>query len=266
MEHEDFLGNRGRLGLGDVQWMTAGRGIVHSEMPYFDPGLDKPPDCVALQLWIDLPAAKKMVKPSYKDKKAGQLARAVFDGGSVVVVSGESHGAIGPIRPLAGCWFLDFRLESGGETFQEIPDGWTAFVYVISGSVGVAECTVEAHNCCVLSTTGTGVHLSNASKKPTRFIVVAGEPLDQPVILQGPFVVTSKDAAVQALRDFQSGRNGFEKALGWQSEIGKAVGAAGGRKKKGKGRRGEDEEVGSKERQGEDVEEGRGKKGKGKRR
>jgi redox-sensitive bicupin YhaK (pirin superfamily) len=231
MQHEDFMGNYGRLSKGDVQWMTAGRGVVHAEMPLVDPA--HPVDAVALQLWLDLPAAKKMVKPSYKEKKADALARATFEGGSVVVVSGESHGAVGPIRPIAGCWFLDYTLNAGGETWQPIPEGWTAFVYVLEGvvavggqddEVGVKE--VGAQNVCVLSAAAgeEGVRLRSRSKAGTRFVLIAGEPLDQPMVLQGPFVSTSRDGAAQALRDYQSGRNGFEKALGWRSDIGKDVG------------------------------------------
>jgi redox-sensitive bicupin YhaK (pirin superfamily) len=246
MQHEDFMGNYGRLGPGDVQWMTAGRGVVHSEMPYFDPDpSQRSAAAVALQLWVDLPAAKKMVKPSYKDKKASALARASFPGGSVAVVSGESHGAVGPIRPVARCWFLDFTLDSGAETWQQLPEGWTAFVYVLEGAVILGDSdensknTVPPHHCGVLTSSAgeTGVRLHASS--PTRFVLIAGEPLDQPMILQGPFVVTTKDAAVQALRDFQGGRNGFEKAPGWQSAIGKEVGVAGGgaARRKGKSRK-----------------------------
>ncbi|KLT44574.1 RmlC-like cupin [Cutaneotrichosporon oleaginosum] len=233
MQHEDFMGNYGRLSQGDVQWMTAGRGVVHAEMPLVDP--EHPMDAVALQLWLDLPAAKKMVKPSYKEKKAESLARATFEGGSVVVVSGESHGAVGPIRPIAGCWFLDYRLDAGGQAWQPIPAGWTAFVYVLDGVVAVGGTAggdetgskeVGSQHVCVLSASAgeEGVCLRSRSKKGSRFVLVAGEPLDQPMVLQGPFVSTSRDGAAQALRDYQNGRNGFEKALGWRSDIGKDVG------------------------------------------
>lgn len=230
MQHEDFMGNYGRLSRGDVQWMTAGRGVVHAEMPLVDPA--HPADAVALQLWLDLPAAKKMVKPSYKEKKADALARATFDGGSVVVVSGESHGAVGPIRPIAGCSFFDYTLDADGQAWQPIPEGWTAFVYVLEGVVAVGGDgqdggkDVGAHHVCVLSASSgeEGVRLRSRSRSGARFVLIAGEPLDQPMVLQGPFVSTSRDGAAQALRDYQSGRNGFEKALGWRSDIGKNVG------------------------------------------
>ncbi|BEJ13972.1 hypothetical protein CspHIS471_0311460 [Cutaneotrichosporon sp. HIS471] len=226
MQHEDFMGNYGRLSRGDVQWMTAGRGVVHAEMPVVDPA--HPVDAVALQLWLDLPAAKKMVKPSYKEKKADALARATFPGGNVVVISGESHGAIGPIRPIAGCWFLDFTLQAGGEVWQPIPEGWTGFIYVLEGSVAVGDerKEVDKQNVCVLSAEvgEEGVKIRSRPRSGSRFVLIAGEPLDQPMVLQGPFVSTSRDGAAQALRDYQSGRNGFEKALGWRSDIGKDVG------------------------------------------
>ncbi|BEI83105.1 hypothetical protein CcaverHIS002_0309730 [Cutaneotrichosporon cavernicola] len=226
MQHEDFMGNYGRLSRGDVQWMTAGRGVVHAEMPVVDPA--HPVDAVALQLWLDLPAAKKMVKPSYKEKKADALARATFPGGNVVVVSGQSHGAVGPIRPIAGCWFLDFTLEAGGEVWQPIPEGWTACIYVLEGAVAVGDAGKEVakQNVCVLSAVvgEEGVQIRSRPRSGSRFVLIAGEPLDQPMVLQGPFLSTSRDGAAQALRDYQSGRNGFEKALGWRSDIGKDVG------------------------------------------
>lgn len=236
MQHEDFTGKAGRLGPGDVQWMTAGRGIMHSELPVFDYDADTPPvDAVALQLWIDLPAGKKMIKPSYQDKKASALAKATFPGGNVTVVSGESHGATGPVRPVAGCWFLDFRLESAGtEVWQPIPAGWTALVYGLTGtfSIGDDERKVEPHHAVLLSADSTqdGVLIrKHSGKAESRFVVIAGEPLDQPVVQQGPFVLTSREAAVQALRDLEGYKNGFERGRGWSSSIGNA--------KKPKGRR-----------------------------
>jgi redox-sensitive bicupin YhaK (pirin superfamily) len=224
MQHEDFTGHVGALRPGDVQFMTAGRGIVHSEMPAFDE--DRPVDAVVLQLWIDLPAAKKMVKPHYQEKKASQLGHATFDGGSVAIVSGESHGSVGPVRPVAGtCWFMDFRLLPGGQVWQPLPEGWTAFVYVLTGTlaVGDGDKVIEPHYTAVFSSDKgeNGVLLRKPSgKQETRFVLVAGEPLNQPVIQQGPFVTTSKEAAVQALRDYDGYRNGFEKARGWSSTIG----------------------------------------------
>lgn len=241
MQHEDFMGHVGNLQPGDVQFMSAGRGVVHSEMPIFDD--ERPVDAVAVQLWIDIPSGRKMGKPSYQEKKAASMGRASFEGGSVVVVAGQSHGAVGPLKLTAPNFtFLDFSLKAGGEIFQPIPEGWTACLYVLEGTLAVGEEAkmAESHQLVILSgakgkdakgkdakgkpDTGdgeTGVLLKKTSgKRETRFILFAGEVLDQPVIQQGPFVVTTKEAAVQALRDFDGYKNGFEKAKGWRSAIG----------------------------------------------
>ncbi|WOO81932.1 Pirin [Vanrija pseudolonga] len=236
MQHEDFLGNKGVLSTGDAQWMTAGRGIVHSEMPLFPD--DGPDSATSLQLWIDLPAAKKMVKPSYQDRKAASMGRAAWDRGSVTVVVGEVCGATGPIKPTGaeGMVFADFSLErAGSEAWAAIEAGHTAIVYVLAGTVKIGDTTLEAHNAAILSSGEgeTGVLLTKPSgRKPSRIVLIAGKPLDQPVVQQGPFVVTSREAAAQAVKDFTSGRNGFEKAPGWVSEIGKTARAGSGRKRR----------------------------------
>jgi redox-sensitive bicupin YhaK (pirin superfamily) len=230
-EHEDFLGNHGKLSTGDVQWMTAGRGIVHSEMPYFDPDPTKREDSVALQLWVDLPADKKFIEPSYQEKKAKDIDTAYPSKDvQVTVISGESHGVTGFVRPVGGCWYLDFRLKApGASVFQPLPEGWTAFAYVITGSLQVGEeaSPVDHFNTVVLSAENgqNGVLLTRpeGTADETRFVLIAGEPLDQPVVQYGPFVVTSQREAMEAIRDYQMGANGFERAPHWESKIGEPL-------------------------------------------
>lgn len=229
-QHEDFLGNAGTLEKGDVQWMTAGRGIMHSEMPLFDPA--KAEDVEALQLWVDLPAEQKMIEPSYQEKKAADITTVrPSEGVGIVLISGESHGAKGFVRPVGGCWLMDFKLQRpGASVFQPIPAGWTAFVYLISGNlqVGDKEVSHDKYYTLVLSSTPgeEGVRLtrpSAAAAEETRFVLIAGEPLDQPVVQYGPFVLNSEKQVREAIMDYRGGKNGFERAPGWTSEIGKAT-------------------------------------------
>ncbi|WVR03465.1 hypothetical protein IAU60_000456 [Kwoniella sp. DSM 27419] len=233
-QHEDFMGNQGLLGPGDVQWMTAGKGVMHSEMPYFDPDPSKAVDATGMQLWVDLPKEQKFIEPSYQEKKASDITTInPQDGVEITVVSGESHGVTGFVRPVGGCWYFNFKLQKPGATvYQPIPEGWTAFLYIISGKVEVGDGskTYDQFNTLVLSSEAGqgGVQLrrpESAEDEETRFVLVAGQPLDQPVVQYGPFVLNTQRQAMEAVTDFRMGRNGFEKAVGWESEIGKAFGA-----------------------------------------
>ncbi|CAD6565991.1 MAG: hypothetical protein TREMPRED_002014 [Tremellales sp. Tagirdzhanova-0007] len=219
------------LERGDVQWMTAGRGIMHSEVPLFDPDPAKVEDSEGLQLWVDLPMAQKFIEPSYQERKAVDIATVKpSEGVEISVISGESHGVSGFVRPVGGCWYLDFKLRhAGASVFQSLPAGWTAFVYIISGhlEIGDVEVTHNRYHTLVLSCLPgeLGVRLTrprNSEGEDTRFVLIAGEPLDQPVVQYGPFVVTSEEQVREAIMDYRGGKNGFEKAKGWRSEIGKA--------------------------------------------
>jgi len=227
--HEDSAGHKGRLGPGDVQWMVAGRGIIHAEMPVKEPGLPYPQ---GMQLWVDLPNEHKMADPSYQelDHKDIPSAYPEGEGGPIIkVISGKSHGVESPVRPLGGCWYFDITLPTEGQSlFQDIPQGWTAFIYTYAGEIlvnptdrGSGEAHEEFHT-LVLSSNGneTGVRLA-ATKDNTRVFIIAGEPLEQPVVQYGPFVMTSESEIHQAISDYRNGRNGFEKALSWRSEIGR---------------------------------------------
>lgn len=230
VSHEDFVGHKGTIGPGGLQWMTAGKGIMHAEMPVHEEGK---PDPEGLQLWIDLPKKDKFCEPSYQEKNASEITTVhPSENTEIVVISGESHGAKGPVRPVGGCWYLDFRLKSpGASIWQPLPKGWTGFIYLLSGSVRVgSDTTAKSHgkyHTLVLSNTGEtdGVLLTSTatSGEETRGILIAGEPLDQTVHQYGPFVTTSMQESRQAVMDYQLGQNGFEKAPGWRSEIGKVM-------------------------------------------
>jgi len=225
-QHEDSVGNKGTIGAGDVQWMTAGKGIIHAEMPVHGPGLPIPK---GLQLWVDLPKEHKMIAPSYQELSAKDIPTAYpegEDGPAITIISGESHGATSPVRPIGGCWYFDIKFKKAGQSiFQSIPSGWTAFIYSYKGSFSVNPSTDSASHApfytLVLSSEEdkTGVELE-ATEDDTQLFLIAGEPLDQPVVQYGPFVMTSREEIQQTLMDYQLGREGFENARTWKSEIG----------------------------------------------
>ncbi|KLO07969.1 hypothetical protein SCHPADRAFT_835900 [Schizopora paradoxa] len=224
--HEDSAGHKGTIETGGVQWMCAGKGIIHAEMPVHEAGKPEPR---GLQLWVDLPKEYKMVEPSYQELGAEQIPSAYPlgpDGGvQIKVISGKSHGVESPVRPLGGCWYFHVIFNKKDTSiFQDIPSGWTSFIYILKGSVKVGQeqsLPHEAFNTLVLSSSGneTGVSLT-ATEDNTEFILVAGEPLDQTVFQYGPFVMTNREEIIKTLQDYQTGKNGFEKAHVWKSEIG----------------------------------------------
>ncbi|KAG7285425.1 hypothetical protein NEMBOFW57_010052 [Staphylotrichum longicolle] len=228
MDHEDFAGNRGRLGPGDLQFMTAGRGIVHAEMPAQGEGVN-----VGLQLWVDLPKRLKGCEPRYRDLKAEEVPVVEVDGGKVKVkvISGESHG-VDSVKDLAytPVWLLDVEVRPGGKIVQPLPEGWNAFAYTLEGDVvfgqeGGERKKVEQFHNVVFGDGGQAVYaeVEEGAEKSARFVLVAGTPLDQKVVQYGPFVLTSQEEVYQAFMDYQTHSNGFERADGWESEIGKSM-------------------------------------------
>jgi len=228
MEHEDFAGNRGRLEPGDLQFMTAGRGIVHAEMPAQGEAAS-----VGLQLWVDLPKRLKLCEPRYRDLKAAEVPVVQVDGGKVTVkvISGESHG-VEAVKDLAytPVWLLDVEVRPGGKIVQPLPEGWNAFAYTLEGEVvfgqeGGERKKVDQYHNVVFGDGGQAVYaeVEEGAAKSARFVLVAGTPLDQKVVQYGPFVLTSQEEVYQAFMDYQTHSNGFERADGWESEIGKSM-------------------------------------------
>lgn len=230
VDHEDFAGNKGTIGPGDLQFMTAGRGIMHAEMPHENE--DGSPN-VGMQLWVDLPQNLKMCEPRYRDLRASEIPIVKADDGRVTVkvISGQSHG-VDSVRDLAytPVWIFDITIKPGGRISQALPQGWNAFAYTLSGDTifGSNDSTrvvKEFHN-VVFEQTGDLVEASvpdNADSE-ARFMIVAGQPLDQKVVQYGPFVLNSQEEVYQAMLDYQTASNGFERTRGWESEIGKRMG------------------------------------------
>ncbi|KAJ4841177.1 hypothetical protein Tsubulata_015534 [Turnera subulata] len=212
--HEDFEGHKGTIGPGDLQWMTAGRGIVHSEMPAAQ-GTQR-----GLQLWINLASQHKMIEPRYQEISSKDIAEASKDGVKVRVIAGEALGTKSPIYTRTPTMYLDFTLKPGAHLQQPIPKSWNAFVYVLEGEgkFGNAKSsTTSAHNLLLLGS-GDGLEAWNKSAKPLRFILVGGEPLGEPLVQLGPFVMNTQEEIDQTIEDFENYVNGFEKARHWRSE------------------------------------------------
>ena len=229
VDHEDFAGNKGTIGPGDLQFMTAGKGIMHAEMPVQTEDIN-----VGMQLWVDLPENLKSCEPRYRDLRAAEIPLATTDDGKVKikVISGRSQG-VESLKDLAytPVWLLDVSIQPGGSLMQELPQGWNAFAYTLEGAVtfsngGKAGETVTPYHNVVFEQTGDVVtaHVEDGATEGARFILVAGQPLDQNIVQYGPFVTTSKEAVYQAMMDFNTHSNGFERALNWESEIGKTMG------------------------------------------
>jgi redox-sensitive bicupin YhaK (pirin superfamily) len=203
MRHRDSAGNEGLLGNGDVQWMTAGRGVIHSEMPEQEEGLME-----GFQLWLNLPAKDKMCAPWYRDIPSAALPEYEKGGVKVRVIAGSSDGVAGAVQregtlPL----YLDIHLAPGALFEQALPDLHNAFFYVYRGKLQSGGIEVPAGRMAIMANDvgSDGLRLQ-ALDEPTRVILVAGRPLHEPIAQYGPFVMNTQAELQQAVRDFQSGK------------------------------------------------------------
>lgn len=201
MEHRDSMGNHGRLGPGTAQWMTAGHGIIHSEMPKQERGL-----MWGFQLWVNLPAASKLIKPRYQDVPADRITDLSVQDARIRLVAGELAGRKGPVADIATAPLMfDVTLPRGGRFAQTLPSPHNAFVYVFEGAsrFGTANSSVQQGELAVL---GPGDHLSATSNDGARFLVFAGRPIGEPVARYGPFVMNTDEEIRQAMEDYRAGR------------------------------------------------------------
>lgn len=217
MAHEDFCGHVGKMNPGDLQWMTAGRGILHAEMPCSEEPAH------GLQLWVNLKRSEKMVEPQYQELKSEEIPKPSKDGVTVAVISGEALGIKSKVYTRTPTLYLDFKLDQGAKHSQPIPKGWTSFIYTISGDVYIgpddAQQKIEPHRTAVLGE-GDTVQLENKDSKRSHFVLIAGEPLREPVVQHGPFVMNTNEEISEAILDFRNAKNGFEGAKTWKSKIG----------------------------------------------
>ncbi|HVJ92154.1 MAG TPA: pirin family protein [Labilithrix sp.] len=201
MEHRDSVGNSGRLGPGSAQWMTAGHGIIHSEMPKQERGL-----MWGFQLWVNLPRARKMMKPRYQDIAPDRIPEIERDGARVRIVAGTALGAAGPITGIdVDPLFLDVAVTRGVRFETPLPSDHTAFVFVTEGAVrlGPSRAEVRAGELAVL---GRGDRVTvDCDALSGRMVLLAGRPLGEPVARGGPFVMNTQDEIRQAWEDYRSG-------------------------------------------------------------
>jgi len=204
MRHGDNQGNTGLLTAGSVQWMTAGRGIVHSEMPEQEDGL-----MWGFQLWVNLPAKDKMTAPRYQDIAPERIPEVeLAPGVTARVIAGRAGGAIGPVQADATkAVYLDVRLDAGTQAEIELPPGHNAFAYVYEGQARIGDGSRSALSRGDLGVLERGDRVRLAAPEAaTRLILVAGKPFNEPVAKYGPFVMNTQQQIVQAIEDFRAGR------------------------------------------------------------
>jgi hypothetical protein len=200
VQHRDSLGNSGLIGAGDVQWMTAGGGILHEEMPRRGPQ----GTIYGFQLWVNLPAALKMTRPRYQEVSAATIPAASGPGRRVRVVAGEVEGTQGPVTEIAASpLYIEVALDPEATFEQGVPSGHTALAYVFEGSLAFDETPVESVRMVVF---GPGDRiLARAGKNGARFLLAAGAPFGEPIMPYGPFVMNTREEIQQALTDLRNG-------------------------------------------------------------
>ncbi|TCK16937.1 hypothetical protein DFR30_0156 [Thiogranum longum] len=207
MRHKDNAGHEGVIESGGIQWMTAGKGIVHSEMPEQENGMLE-----GFQLWINLPAGHKMDPPRYQEHPANEIPQETRQGGvELRVIAGmTSQGTTGAvIQPLTEALYLDIRVPAGQQFVESLPSSHNAFIYMIEGQTNVADENGQAtqlvrDDLCVLGE-GDAIKL-NTGKSEARFLLVAGKPLGEPVARGGPFVMNTRSEVQQAFEDYEQGK------------------------------------------------------------
>lgn len=199
MRHGDTAGNAGEIGPGDAQWMTAGRGIVHSEMPVTEGERLR-----GFQLWVNLPSGKKMIAPRYQDVSHEQIPTVVGTGFEASLVAGSLDGTKGPITEVAvQPFYADVTLTKSGNITLPVPRGHTAFLYGIDSEFGVEGMPVPNRTLAVLT---DGESVTVTGEAGTRFLIVAGAPIGEPVARYGPFVMNTREEIMQTLDDWNEGR------------------------------------------------------------
>jgi redox-sensitive bicupin YhaK (pirin superfamily) len=201
MRHRDSAGHEGLLQNGGVQWMTAGRGVVHSELPEQEDGRME-----GFQLWLNLPARDKMSAPWYCDIQSDTIPELrTPEGVTARVIAGTSHGVAGAVqREATQPLYLDLHFDAGSRFAQVLPAGHNAFVYVYRGELQVGGTAVPAQRMALLANRGDGVVLH--ADAPARALLIAGAPLNEPIAQHGPFVMNTQEEIFQAVKDFQAGR------------------------------------------------------------
>jgi len=203
MRHRDSAGHEGSISDGGVQWMTAGRGVIHSEMPEQNEGLME-----GFQLWLNLPAQDKMRAPWYRDIPADAVPRFTLESGATVqVIAGSTHGVAGAVqRDVTAPLYLDIELPAGATFEQPLAAGHNAFLYVFRGEVVVEGKGVPQARMAILDNAQTADGVRIKATQPARLLLLAGRPLGEPIAQYGPFVMNTQAEVFQAVEDFRNGK------------------------------------------------------------
>lgn len=213
MEHRDSRGNAGRLRPGDVQWMTAGAGVVHSEMPSREFARTGG-RMHGFQLWVNLPQRDKMIKPRYQEISSAQIPKATSDDGlvDVSVIAGEAMDQNAVIETRTPIIYVHYRIKPGGVVLQKVPENYNAFAYVIEGegSFGIERERALDGQMILFGQDGDEARIENAvdATQALEVLFIAGVPLNEPVARYGPFVMNTESEIRQAIKDYQMGRMG----------------------------------------------------------
>ncbi len=203
MRHRDSAGHEGLLENGGMQWMIAGRGAIHSEIPEQEEGVME-----GFQLWLNLPAKNKMAKPWYQDFPSKDIPEYVTQNGVTVrVIAGSSNGVAGAMtREITEPQYLDIHIPAGARFETSIPGSHNAFIYVYRGAVTVGDDRVKSQRMGILSNTPEADGVTISATEDARLILVAGKPLNEPIVQYGPFVMNTQQEIHQALDDYRSGQ------------------------------------------------------------
>jgi redox-sensitive bicupin YhaK (pirin superfamily) len=208
MLHRDSAGHEGLLQNGGVQWMTAGKGVIHSEIPQQEEGTME-----GFQLWLNLHSTEKMNAPWYRDFQNDQLPKLHTPAGvAVTVIAGASHGVQGAVtREITQPLYLDVHMPQGTRFEQTLPADHNAFLYVYRGEITIGGQTVPMQRMAILANAAQADGVVIEASADAKLILISGKPLKEPIVQYGPFVMNSKDEIYQAMNDFRDGRLG-EKA------------------------------------------------------
>jgi redox-sensitive bicupin YhaK (pirin superfamily) len=203
MRHRDSGGNEGLITNGGVQWMTAGRGVIHSEMPEQEEGLME-----GFQLWLNLPGKDKMSEPWYRDIPNEEVPRFALENGTAVqVIAGHTHGVTGAVmREATQPLYLDIHLPAGASVDLPVPGGHNAFLYVYRGEVVVEGKGVPQARMAILDNSADADGVRIKAAQDSRLLLIAGRPLGEPIAQYGPFVMNTQEELMQAVEDFRAGR------------------------------------------------------------
>jgi quercetin 2,3-dioxygenase len=206
-EHKDSHGHSGKLKTGDVQWMTAGSGVIHSEMPEKE-FLQKGGTLHGFQLWVNLPKRDKMIKPRYQDIPADNIPVAQSNGIKVRVIAGESMGKNAVIDTRIPIMYLHYTIQPGATVMQKVPQNYNAFAYVINGSGLFGDKQIPANKEQIVLFEQDGNQITFKANDVMDVLLIAGIPLGEPIARYGPFVMNTEEEIRQAMLDYNSGRMG----------------------------------------------------------